>query len=83
MWTPCEPPSSEGSEVTSGRTIRRDASPNSRKNRWLRIQEICDDIDKLEVLIESRHYGPKGTLALMSFRDLLRRTIYYLEKGGL
>lgn len=67
----------------SGRTIRKDASPNSRKNRWLRIQETYRDIDKLDVYIETRQYGAQGTLALMAFRDLLKRTIYQLEKGGL
>lgn len=71
------------SENQSGRTIRKDASQFSRKNRWLRIQEIYQDIDKLDVHIEKRTYGPKGTLALMSFKELLRRTIYQLEKGGL
>lgn len=66
-----------------GQTIRKDASPNSRKNRWLRIQEIHNDIDKLDAAIEVRKYGPQGTLALMAFREVLRRTITQLEKGGL
>lgn len=69
--------------MPSGQTIRKDASKFSRKNRWLRIQEIHRDIDKLDIYIEKRTYGSKGTLALMSFRELLRRTIYQLEKGGL
>lgn len=69
--------------MPSGQTIRKDASPGSKKNRWLRIQEIHNDIDKLDWYIETRHYGTHGTLALMAFRDLLKRTILQLEKGGL
>lgn len=64
-------------------TIRKDASPNSRKNRWLRIQQIYNDIELIDGYIEERSYGLQGTLALMSFRELLRRTIIQLEKGGL
>lgn len=66
-----------------GQGIRKDASPGSRKNRWLRIQETHNDIDKLDTFIDTRKYGPQGTLALMAFRELLRRTIKQLEKGGL
>lgn len=68
---------------TRGQTVRKDASPNSRKNRWIRIQEIHNDIEKLDEAIDARKYGPQGTLALMAFRELLRRTITQLEKGGL
>lgn len=69
--------------MTSGRTIRSDASPFSRKNRWFRIQEIYTDIDKIDSHIEAKTYGPKGTLALMAFKKLLKLTIVQLEKGGL
>lgn len=69
--------------MTSGTTVRKDASPNSRKNRWLRIQEIYRDMDQLDVYIESRAFGPQGTLGLMALRGVLKRTIYQLEKGGL
>lgn len=69
--------------MASGTTVRKDASPHSRKNRWLWIQDVCNDIDLLDFYIRNRTYGPQGTLALISLRDLLKRTIYYLEKGGL
>lgn len=69
--------------MPSGQTIRKDASPNSKKNRWHRIQEIHNDCDKLDYMIQSRRYGAQGTLALISLQKVLKRTIYQLEKGGL
>lgn len=69
--------------MTSGQVIRKDASPNSRKNRWLRFQEIHSDIDKLDKYIEELKYGPEGTLALISLRErVLRPQLTELEKGG-
>jgi hypothetical protein len=54
-----------------------------RKARWVRIQEIQNDIEILEAIVESKVYGIQGSLTLKRFIGVLRRTIYELEKGGL
>lgn len=69
--------------MASDYKVASNAGPNSKKNRWLRIQELHTDKDLIDFYIEHRTYGAKGTLALLSLRKLITKTIVQLKKGGL
>lgn len=55
----------------------------SKDIRRAMIADLRADIRKLDEHINARKFKAKGTLALMSFRKILKGTIACLEKRGL